>query len=76
MKVQINLKIFFKLQKFQKIFDFLSIDIDGCDYHIFEQLELFTPKIICIEFNHMIPNEVEFVQVKTLLLNMVVVQSL
>ena len=50
--------------KIPKNFDFLSIDIDGCDYHIFEQLELFTPKIICIEFNHMIPNEVEFVQIK------------
>ena len=50
--------------KIPKNFDFLSIDIDGCDYHIFEQLELFTPKIICIEFNHMIPNEVEFVQSK------------
>lgn len=53
-----------KNTKIPKNFDFLSIDIDGCDYHIFEQLELFTPKIICIEFNHMIPNEVEFVQSK------------
>ena len=50
--------------KIPKNFDFLSIDIDGCDYYIFEQLELFTPKIVCIEFNHMIPNEVEFVQKK------------
>jgi hypothetical protein len=43
-------------------FDFLSIDIDGCDYHIFESLKLYKPKIICIEFNPSIPNEIEFVQ--------------
>ena len=45
-------------------FDFLSIDIDGCDYFIFESLKLYRPKIVCIEFNHLIPNEVEFVQPK------------
>jgi len=47
-----------------KNFDFLSIDIDGCDYFIFESMELYRPKIICIEFNHLIPNEVEFIQEK------------
>ena len=45
-------------------FDFLSIDIDGCDYFIFESVELYRPKIVCIEFNHLIPNEVEFIQEK------------
>ena len=43
-------------------FDFLSIDIDGNDYHIFESLIHFRPKLICIEFNPSIPNEVVFVQ--------------
>ncbi len=47
-----------------KNFDFLSIDVDGCDYYIFENLNLFTPKILAIEFNHLIPNEVDFVQKK------------
>ena len=47
-----------------KNFDFLSIDIDGCDYFIFESMELYRPKIVCIEFNHLIPNEVEFIQEK------------
>jgi len=47
-----------------KNFDFLSIDIDGCDYHVFNSLQIFRPKIICIEFNHFIPNSVEFVQEK------------
>jgi len=47
-----------------KNFDFLSIDIDGCDYYIFESLKEYRPKLICIEFNHLIPNEVEFIQKK------------
>lgn len=46
-------------------FDFLSIDIDGCDYYIFESLNDYSPKIICIEYNSSIPNEVEYVQEKS-----------
>jgi len=45
-----------------KEFDFLSIDIDGNDYHILDSLSEIRPKLICIEFNPHIPNEVEFVQ--------------
>jgi methyltransferase FkbM-like protein len=45
-----------------KEFDFLSIDIDGNDYHILASLSEIRPKLICIEFNSHIPNEVEFVQ--------------
>ena len=47
-----------------KNFDILSIDIDGCDFYIFESLIKYKPKIVCIEFNHLIPNSVEFVQKK------------
>lgn len=47
-----------------KDFDFLSIDIDGCDYFILESLRIYRPKVICIEYNPTIPNEVEFVQPK------------
>ena len=43
-------------------FDFLSIDIDGMDYWILQSLEIYNPKVICIEFNPSIPNLVEFVQ--------------
>ena len=46
-------------------FDFISIDIDGCDYFIFESLKNIEAKIICIEFNPTIPNDVEFIQKKT-----------
>lgn len=45
-------------------FDFLSIDIDGCDYFVLESLTLYKPKIVCIEYNSTVPNEVEFVQPK------------
>jgi len=47
-------------------FDFLSIDIDGCDYYIFESLVTYRPKLICIEYNPTIPNDVVFVQSKNL----------
>jgi hypothetical protein len=51
-----------------KDFDFLSIDIDGVDYYIFEGLTDYQPKIICIEFNPTIPNAVDFVQPKDFLI--------
>ena len=55
--------------KFNTNFDLLSIDIDGNDYHVFDSLEIFKPKVIIIEFNPKIPNEVEFVQKKDIKIN-------
>jgi len=43
-------------------FDFLSIDVDGNDYHIWKAISKYRPKTICIEFNPTIPTEVRFVQ--------------
>lgn len=43
-------------------FDLLSIDIDGNDYHVWDALNDYRPKIVIIEFNPTIPNEVDFVQ--------------
>jgi len=43
-------------------FDFLSIDIDGNDFHVWKAMEIYQPKLICIEFNPTIPNECDFVQ--------------
>lgn len=45
-----------------KDFDFLSIDIDGNDFWILDSLLEFRPKLICIEYNPSIPNDVEYVQ--------------
>jgi hypothetical protein len=45
-------------------FDFLSIDVDGTDYFIFESLNVYKPNVVVIEFNPTIPNDVIFVQAK------------
>jgi len=42
-------------------FDFLSIDIDGCDYWIWDSLVLYYPKVVCIEFNPTMPNIVDYI---------------
>jgi len=49
---------------FKKDFDFLSIDIDGCDYFVFESIVEHRPKLICVEFNRTIPNHIVFIQKK------------
>ncbi len=43
-------------------FDILSIDIDGNDYHAWNAISRFKPKVIVIEFNQTIPTHVRFVQ--------------
>jgi hypothetical protein len=43
-------------------FDFLSIDIDGNDYHVWKAISRYKPKVVCIEFNPTIPTEIRFVQ--------------
>lgn len=43
-------------------FDFLSIDVDGNDYHIWQAISEYRSKVVCIEFNPTIPSEVRFVQ--------------
>ncbi len=43
-------------------FDLLSIDIDGNDYHVWGKVNKYKPKLVVIEYNQTIPNEVNFVQ--------------
>lgn len=45
-----------------KDFDLLSIDIDGNDYHVWAGVSDYKPKVVCIEYNPTIPNEIDFVQ--------------
>lgn len=45
-----------------KDFDLLSIDIDGNDYHIWDSVQRYEPRVVIVEFNLTIPPEVEFVQ--------------
>lgn len=45
-------------------YDFCSIDIDGNDYHVWQAVEVYRPKVVCIEFNPTIATECIFVQDK------------
>ncbi len=47
-----------------KSFDLLSIDIDGNDYHIWDSVQKYAPRVIIIEINPTIPPDIEFVQKK------------
>lgn len=50
-------------------FDLLSLDIDGNDYHLWESMRVYAPRLVCIEFNPTIPNQVEFVQPRDMHIN-------
>jgi hypothetical protein len=45
-------------------FDLLSVDIDGMDYFVWESLVDHRPRLVVIEFNPTVPNDVVFVQAK------------
>jgi hypothetical protein len=45
-------------------FDLLSIDVDGNDFHIWEAVRNYRPKVVVVEINPTIPNHVEFVQAR------------
>ncbi|HEY4799646.1 MAG TPA: hypothetical protein VII99_11260, partial [Bacteroidia bacterium] len=45
-----------------KNFDLLSIDIDGDDYYVFENLNSYRPKAVIVEFNPTVPPHLEMVQ--------------
>lgn len=59
----------FKKESLDHNFDLLSIDIDGNDYYLWESLENFRPKVIVIEFNPGIPNQLDWVQEKNMDIN-------
>lgn len=52
-----------------KDFDLLSIDIDGNDFHMWESLRKYKPKVVVIEMNPTIPPDIEFVQPKDFRVN-------
>jgi hypothetical protein len=50
-------------------FDVLSIDIDGNDYHVWNAVKRYRPRIVVIEYNPTIPTAVDFVQPPDLSIN-------
>jgi len=57
-----SLDTIFKDTEIPVNFDLLSIDIDGNDYHVWECMRNYKPKVVVIEYNPTIPGSVEFVQ--------------
>lgn len=45
-----------------KEFDLFSLDIDGNEYHLWDSLQEYRPRVMLVEFNPTIPNDVAFVQ--------------
>lgn len=43
-------------------FDLFSLDIDGNEYHLWESLSAYRPRVMVVEFNPSIPNDVSFIQ--------------
>lgn len=43
-------------------FDFLSVDVDGNDFHIWKAMKTFRPKLVLIEYNPTASNRIDFVQ--------------
>ncbi|WP_155986120.1 hypothetical protein [Thioalkalivibrio sp. AKL10] len=50
-------------------FDLLSIDLDGIDYFVWESVVEFSPRVVVVEFNPSVPNDVIFVQPKDVRIN-------
>lgn len=59
-----NLDVILKETPIPRDFDLLSIDIDGNDYHAWDAVEEYSPKVVVIEFNPTISKKVEFIQAK------------
>lgn len=45
-----------------QVFDLFSLDIDGNEYHLWESLNKYRPRLMLVEFNPSIPNDVVFIQ--------------
>jgi hypothetical protein len=57
-----NLDSILGKQPIPRDFDLLSIDVDGNDYHIWQAMNLYRPKLVLIEFNPTSSNKVDYVQ--------------
>ena len=56
------LDIIFSQTPLPQVFDLFSLDIDGNEYHLWESLSKYRPRVMVVEFNPTIPNDVTFIQ--------------
>ncbi len=56
-----NIESIFKSHEVPTGLDFLIIDIDSNDYHIWKSIENYHPKVVCIEYNASYPPGKEFI---------------
>ncbi|KAF0693089.1 Aste57867_15905 [Aphanomyces stellatus] len=59
-----SLEAILKRARVPRALDLISIDVDGADYHIWDSLHEIVPKVVVIEFNPTIPNNVVYIQDK------------
>ena len=57
-----SLNSIFAQTRLPKNFDLFSLDIDGNEYHLWDSLADYRPRVMVVEFNPSIPNDVSFVQ--------------
>lgn len=57
-----SIDVIFARSRMPKAFDFMSIDVDGNDYHIWHSMTKYRPRVMVVEFNWDIPNDVVFIQ--------------
>lgn len=59
-----SLDSIFARTKIPKTFDLFVLDIDGNEYHLWDSLKEYRPRVMVVEFNPTIPNDVAFVQAR------------
>jgi sulfur carrier protein ThiS len=52
-----------------KEFGLISIDIDSCDYYIWESIIQYKPIVVVIEYNPTVPNDIVFIQEQDMSVN-------
>ena len=57
-----ELDVLFATTPLPKEFDLFVLDIDGNEYHLWESLTIYRPRVMVVEFNPSIPTEVHFIQ--------------
>lgn len=56
-----NIEDLFRQGKVPEEFDLLSVDIDRNDYHVWEKIEKYNPRVVVVEYNAGLPPELSWV---------------